>query len=109
MSRKKGTLAEEEAVEFLEQNGFSVVEKNFYSRFGEIDIIALKEGVMHFVEVKSGMSYENAVNNITPAKLRKVVTTAQTYMQKKGFEGDYVFDAVIVTPDSIAHIDNITL
>ncbi|MEA1892504.1 MAG: YraN family protein, partial [Campylobacterota bacterium] len=54
MSRAKGNLAEEKACTFLYSNGFTVVEQNFYSRFGEIDIIATKDEVLHFIEVKSG-------------------------------------------------------
>ena len=38
MSRQKGNIAEDKACIFLIENGFSVVERNFYSRFGEIDI-----------------------------------------------------------------------
>lgn len=68
MSRAKGNLAEDKACGFLYENGFSVIERNFYSRFGEIDIIALKDEVLHFIEVKSGLDYESAIQNITPKK-----------------------------------------
>ncbi|MGE4511988.1 MAG: YraN family protein, partial [Sulfurimonadaceae bacterium] len=53
MSRAKGNEAETLACTFLFDAGFSVLERNFYSRFGEIDIIAFKEDVLHFIEVKS--------------------------------------------------------
>ena len=109
MSRAKGDIAEERAVTFLCENGFEVVERNFYSRFGEIDIIAYKESVLHFVEVKSGEDYEKAIQNITPAKLSKLIKTANVYMKKKAFAGDYIFDALVVTPNEIAIIENITL
>ena len=54
MSRQKGNLAEDTACGFLYDNGFTIIERNFYSRFGEIDIIATKDEVFHFIEVKSG-------------------------------------------------------
>ena len=57
MSRVKGNLAEDKACKFLDENGFMLVERNFYSRFGEIDIIASKDEVLHFVEVKSFLFY----------------------------------------------------
>ncbi len=57
MSRAKGNLAEDKACKFLDENGFMIVERNFYSRFGEIDIIASKDEVLHFVEVKSGLDF----------------------------------------------------
>ena len=58
MSRAKGNIAEEKACEFLYDNGFSILDRNFYSSFGEIDIIATKDDVLHFIEVKSGDDYE---------------------------------------------------
>jgi putative endonuclease len=75
MSRLKGNIAEEKAVNFLKQKGFSIIEQNYYAKkMGEIDIIATKGDVYHFVEVKSGTSYD-AVYNITP------VQTSQAYQK----------------------------
>ena len=109
MSRAKGNIAEERAAVFLVESGFSIVEKNFYSRFGEIDIIAVKEGVLHFIEVKSGEDYELAIQNITPVKLSRIIKTANIYMKKKSYDGDFCFDAVIVTPLHAEIVENITL
>ena len=109
MSRVKGDKAEAKAIRFLQQKGFVIVESNFYSRFGEIDIIASKEGALHFVEVKSGLDFESAINNITPQKLQKILKTAQVYLKKNSLDIEYTFDAVIVTPDDIEIVEDITL
>lgn len=109
MSRAKGNLAEERASEFLLTLDFVIVERNFYSRFGEIDIIAVKEKVLHFVEVKSGADYESAIQNITPKKLSRLVKTGYAYMKKNRLDVDFVYDAVIVTPKTLEIIENITL
>ena len=109
MSRKKGNIAEDRASDFLFDNGFTIVERNFYSRFGEIDIIASKENVLHFIEVKSGIDYESAVQNITPTKLSRFTKTCYVYLKKNALDVDFMIDAVIVTPDQISLIDNITL
>ena len=109
MSRAKGDIAEAKAVEFLETNGFVIVERNFYSRFGEIDIIARKENTLHFVEVKSSLTFENALNNITSSKLQKIIKTAQVYMKKNALDTDYTFDALVITPNEIEIIEDITL
>ncbi|MFA6192273.1 MAG: YraN family protein [Sulfurimonas sp.] len=109
MSRAKGNLAEESACRFLYEKGFAVVERNFYSRFGEIDIIAVKDKVLHFVEVKSGEEYESAIYNITRSKLSKIIKTAQIYMSKNSLDCDFTFDAIVVTPYKIWHVENITL
>lgn len=109
MSRAKGNEAETLACNLLFDAGFSILERNFYSRFGEIDIIAFKDEVLHFIEVKSGEDYEHAIQNITPSKLSKIIKTAQIYMGKNGVDCDFVFDAVIVTPQKLWHVENITL
>ena len=109
MSRAKGDKAEELACGFLYDNGFMIVERNFYSRFGEIDIIAIKDEVLHFIEVKSGLDYESAIQNITPSKLRKFIRTVNVYMKKNALDVDFMIDAVIVSPKGVWHVDNITL
>ena len=109
MSRAKGNIAEDRACEFLFNNGFSIVERNFYSRFGELDVIATKDNVLHFVEVKSGLDYESAVQNITPKKLSRLIKTGAVYMKKNALDVDFTYDAIIITPKDIQMIENITL
>lgn len=102
-------MAEERGCEYLRKNGFRILDRNVYNRFGEIDIIAFRDNVIHFVEVKSAMSYEQAINNITPSKLQKLGRTIQFYLQKKKLNSDYCIDAVIVSENGIEWIENITL
>jgi len=109
MSRAKGNIAEDKACEFLLNHGFSLVERNFYSRFGEIDIIATKDDIVHFIEVKSGLDYESAIQNITPQKLKKFIKTIDVYMKKNALDVDFMIDAVVITPKEISLVDNITL
>jgi len=109
MSRAKGNLAEDKACEFLLNSGFFIVERNFYSRFGEIDIIAVKDEVLHFVEVKSGLDYESAIQNITPQKLSRLIKTGNVYLKKNRLDVNFVYDAVVVTPKAIEFVENITL
>jgi len=109
LSRAKGDKAEERASEFLLNIGFLIIERNFYSRFGEVDIIALKDGVLHFVEVKSGIDYESAVQNITKRKLSRVIKTADVYMKKNCISVDFSIDALIVMQKEIEFLENITL
>lgn len=109
MSRAKGNIGEDKACAFLFEQGFTIVERNFYSRFGEIDVIASKDGVLHFVEVKSGLDYESAVQNITPRKLSRLIKTGNVYIKKNNLDLFFVYDAVIITPKEIGLIENITL
>ncbi len=109
MSRAKGDLAESRACDFLLNQGFMIVERNFYSRFGEIDIVASKDETLHFIEVKSGLSFESAIQNITPSKLNKFIKTVNVYLKKNRLDIDYMIDAIIVTPKDIEIVENITL
>lgn len=108
-TKARGNIAEERGCEYLRSNGCRIIDRNVYNRFGEIDIIALKNNVLHFVEVKSGLSYEQAIYNITAHKLQKLNRTIQTYLQQKNLNGDYCVDALIVSNDGIEWIENITL
>ncbi len=109
MSRAKGNLAEDKASDFLLENGFSIIERNFYSRFGEIDIIAIKDEVLHFIEVKSGLDFESAIQNITPRKLSRLIRTGDVYIKKNSLDVSYMYDAIVVTSKDIQLVDNITL
>ena len=105
-TRKKGNFAEDRAVEFLEKNNFKIVKRNFYTKFGEIDIIAFKEGTFHFIEVKSGKNFE-PIYNITSTKLQKIINTAKFFLQKEKITSPFCIDAIIVK-EKIKFIQNIT-
>lgn len=109
MSRAIGDIAEDQAVAFLRTLDFRIIDRNVSSRFGEIDILAMRGEVLHIVEVKSAPTYEQAVNNITPAKIRKILMTADAYMKKHGLGCDYALDAVIVSGRQCELLENITL
>ena len=109
MSRAKGNIAEAKAVEYLKEYGYLIVEQNFYSRFGEIDIIATKDDILHFIEVKSGVDYESALQNITSRKLSRIIRTLNVYLKKNALDVSYCIDAILVSENSIELIENITL
>jgi len=108
-TKYKGNLAEKKAIRFLEKNDFKIIDKNFYFKGGEIDIIAFKNNTLHFIEVKSGESFE-PIYNITPLKLRKIIKGAYIYMKQKNFTStSFCIDAIIIKNDLVEHIQNITL
>lgn len=107
MSVKVGQEAEEKASSFLQSLGYVIQERNFHSKFGEIDIIALKENTLHFFEVKYSKNYDPLVR-ITPSKMTKIIKTIQYYLMVRPSFLDYEIDAVLVTPDSIEIIKNIS-
>ncbi|MGP1451067.1 MAG: YraN family protein [Wolinella sp.] len=108
MSRAKGDVAEEIGAKFLEGLGFKILERNLYTKFGEVDIIAQKDGVIHFVEVKSGVNFE-PIYNITQKKLERIIKSAYVYLSATGVLKPFCIDALILHGDRVELIENITL
>ena len=113
MSRIKGSNAESYACGFLLDKGFEIIDRNFYTRYGEIDIIAYKDNVLHFIEVKSGSGFE-PIYNITPAKLTKLTKSIRIYLAKNKTKYPFCLDALIIRyegdmPQECELVENITL
>lgn len=108
--KEKGDIAEQKACEYINSQGFKIIEKNFYAKkLGEIDIIANKNSIYHFIEVKSANDYETAVNNITASKLSKLKRSIDYYLQKKSLDIDFCIDVIIVVDEKIDFLENITI
>ena len=108
-----GKLGEHFTQEYLKRKGYEIVDVNFKSRFGEIDIIAKNDRYIALVEVKTrkmdGLSHP--FESITPAKRAKVIKTAQFYLMRYPTNLQPRFDAAAVfTEDSelqkIEYIEN---
>jgi putative endonuclease len=108
LSRSKGFAIEDRAQEWLKTQGFEIVDRNYLEKFGELDIVALKGGVIHFIEVKSGENFD-PIYAITRSKLKKVVKTAESWLQKRRSNAIFSIDALLVRNSSIELIENITM
>ena len=105
-----GDASEDLATAFLEQEGYLIVERNYFARkLGEIDIIAQKDEVLHFIEVKAGRAEFDPVYNVTPAKLRKVINSAHYYMKIKQLDMAFSIDALIIREEEVEFLENVTL
>lgn len=82
-TQKIGEKGEDFAEMFLVKHGFRIIERNFTTRHGEIDIIARKSGILHFIEVKTLRFTGNPGQNVTRAKLRRMVKTIAEYFIEK--------------------------
>lgn len=110
MSKEKGEIAEKRAISFLQDLNFQIIEQNFYAKkLGEIDIIATKNSIYHFCEVKSAPDYETAINNLTASKLSKIKRSVDHYLQTKKLDVAFCIDAIIITDKTIDFIENITI
>lgn len=111
MSRRDfGKKSEDMAIEYLEAIGFKIVDRNFYAKkLGEIDIIATKDNILHFIEVKSAKANFEPIYNITPTKLKKIIESVKYYMQIKNLDRVYSIDALLIKDMDIELIENITI
>ena len=108
MGRVEGLEAEDKASSYLQKIGFKIIERNFHSKFGEIDIVASKEGILHFCEVKFSQK-SDPILRIIPSKMKKIIKTIGYYFLTKRIHCDYQVDAILVTPEKIEIVQNITL
>jgi putative endonuclease len=93
-----GGAAEDEAARHLERHGLAIVERNYRTRLGEIDLIAMDGEVMVFVEVRmrSSRGYGGAVESITVAKQRKIAAAASRFLQQLRRPPACRFDVVLL-------------
>lgn len=99
--QKRGKAGETAAADYLSRRGWTVLERNWHCRYGEIDLIAQKDGILAFVEVKTrkaGSEYD-ALEAVTSAKQRKILQSAMAYLMKTGLELQPRFDVAAVTAE----------
>jgi len=109
-TKSRGKHCEDLAVNWYCNNGYTVLERNYRSSIGEIDIICLRNGLIVFSEVKSIPSYWESSDmgmKIPPSKIMKIKRTASHYLARNsGAVYDSIrFDAVFVTGNSIRCIE----
>ena len=107
MGLKEGLEAEDKASFYLQKMGYKIIDRNFHSKFGEIDIVASKENVLHFCEVKFSQR-SDPILRIIPSKMTKIIKTIGYYFLTKRIHCDYQLDAILVTPEKIEIVHNIT-
>lgn len=96
MNKKEiGRIGEDLCCDFLVNNGFEIISRNYQKRIGEIDIIAFKRGILHFFEVKtvSRETFSDNIirnykpeDNVTCQKINKIEKTANLFLFEKGFD-----------------------
>lgn len=87
MTKKEvGDYGEKIAARFLEQRGFKILERNFQTRWGEIDLVCERAGTLHFVEVKTRSipNYGEPEEAIHWRKRERLMGTAKMYLVWRG-------------------------
>lgn len=103
-----GLKGEDKAEIFLKKQGFVIIERNFHSKFGEIDIIAQKDNVVHFIEVKSTDGDYEASYRLDSKKYEKILKTLNFYLLKKGLNNDFQVDLLCMYKNKTDFRENIT-
>lgn len=100
LSSKKyyGLEGENKVVTFLIQHNYTILERNFSVRGGEIDIIAQKNDTIAFVEVKTrNIAYFNTSQVVTHTKQKKIIFAAKQYLLRHpSLEKSLRFDVALV-------------
>lgn len=93
-----GKIGEEIARGFLGKKGYTILEQNYRSKYGEIDLIARqgKELVLVEVRTKRGQDFGTPEESLNQRKLKKLQLNALAYIYKKRWKGPYRIDAVCI-------------
>lgn len=119
-SNNKGLKFEKQGAKYLKKKGYKIIDTNFHSKFGEIDIIAQKGEFMVFVEVKgratappatkytmkSQMADVRGFQYVNKSKINKLIKTAQIYMIEHNYCGLARFDVLSIDNNTVTHIEN---
>ena len=106
-TKQVGNLGEKIACEYVKRRGMKIVATNVARKTGEIDVVAKKDNVLHFIEVKTivvtNLPQSNDTDdrydpsaNLHEAKIRRVARTAEWYVANIDWEGDWQVDAALV-------------
>ncbi len=104
-----GRAGEKIAVNYLKKNAYKVIETNFKNKIGEIDIIAEKDNVTVFVEVKTRSSdfFGAPSEAVDKNKRRKYFLVASDYLARnKKTDSECRFDVIEIEDGKINHIEN---
>ncbi|MEX1307199.1 MAG: YraN family protein [Eubacteriales bacterium] len=87
-NKQKGRFGEKKAMTYLINRGYTIVDINYFCRYGEIDIIAKKAGVFIFVEVKtrSSNAYGSPAEAVSFIKQKRMIQSVQDYVQRNKME-----------------------
>jgi putative endonuclease len=104
----KGALAEQQAAQYLHEQGLNLVAHNYRSRFGEIDLIMQEGAVLVFVEVRMrrNASFGGAAASIDAGKQRRIIRTAQQYLMGLPNLPPCRFDAVLLDDKGLQWLKN---
>lgn len=85
LSRKKGDDIEHYVEQFLKHKGLKLLDRNYSSRYGEIDLIMLESSTLSFIEVRyrASVAHGSGAESVDYRKQQKIIKTAQVFLQQE--------------------------
>ena len=93
-----GKTGEDLSVEFLLNNGFKIIERNYRYKHFEIDIIAEKNNCLHFIEVKyrKTNNYGYPETFVSNSQKERIKTASENFILEKKWKGNILFDIIAI-------------
>ena len=107
-----GEKGEQLAVDFLVENNYDIIERNYRFDKAEVDIIAQKEDVLAIIEVKtrSTTGFGNPQDFVKPKQIQRLVKAVDQYVTSNGLEVEVRFDIIAIVKQNnqfkIEHLEN---
>ena len=107
-NKRLGKRGEELALKYLKRNGYKILERGYRNPFGEVDIIAEKDGTVAFIEVKTRLSenYGAPSEAVDSRRRNKYIQAAKYYFYGKQIDVTVRFDIIEILRGEINHIEN---
>jgi putative endonuclease len=105
-----GKWGEGVAGRFLQEKGYRLLDANYRCRWGEVDIVAQEGDELVFVEVRTrrGTQFGTPEESVTAAKARRLIATAQDYLQQHGQEkSEWRIDLIAIRLDGDRRVQDI--
>jgi putative endonuclease len=101
-SNSQGVKSEKQALAYLQKQGLSLICRNYYCRFGEIDLIMRDQETLVFIEVRyrKNSDFGGPLASISKRKQDKIIKTARHYLAQLESEPYCRFDAIAIEQDS---------
>ena len=113
LAYQKGVQAEDMAAQMFERKGFEILQRRYKTKYGEVDVIAAKEGLLVFAEVKARKTIEEALEAISAQARQRIQNAALYFLSTHEAYASYDmrFDVVAVGQNqsgaiSVSHLDN---
>ena len=104
VSTEKGKKAEDAACRYLKRHGYEILDRNRRLARGELDVVAVKEELLVFVEVKAHKQRESSLLAMNPVKCERFISAAKTWLGLHEVYANFQcrFDLIIIKPRKIS-------